>query len=449
MDFIEKFRESVKIPTWWPPAAQTGNAEAEASLLRFQEFLAEQFPVFHKTAERWTLNPYALVYRMAGTGSAQTADADSSNAVLFLAHYDVVPAETEKWNVGPFSAEMKDAYIYGRGTLDMKGILIGIMEAAENLCLAGWKPQRDIWFAFGGDEERTGLQGAMETVKWFEQRGQRFAWILDEGTPIAENQIKGIDFPLALVSIEEKGFLSLDLTVEQEPGHASRPPRIQAAAILGRALCRIAKKPFPFKLSRTVETFFRQIAPFMPGIQGFVMRHCRGLGPLFFKLAASNPAIEAMIRTTVAMTQLEGSAADNVLPSEVRAVLNLRLLWPWTTEKAMDFIKKAINDKRVKVSVHGLGTNPVPSSGGWQNNGWQYIQAALKEAWPGITPFPFIMVATTDSRHYEKQTGGIFRFSPHKLDPHELGGVHGHDERISEENLRRGLAFYTTLLRSL
>jgi len=242
MDFIKTFQEAIKIPTWWPSGAQKGDAAAEANLLRFQAFLTERFPAFHKTAERWVLSPYAVVYRLAGRGSekarhgsANAPDtASTSDAVLLLAHYDVVPAETEKWSVSPFGAEIKGSesgnFIYGRGTLDMKATLVSIMEAAESLCSQGWKPAHDIWIAFGGDEERAGVLGAMETVRWFEKQGQRFAWVLDEGTPIAENQIKGVDTPLALVSIEEKGFLSLTLSVKQEPGHASRPPKVQAAA---------------------------------------------------------------------------------------------------------------------------------------------------------------------------------------------------------------------------
>jgi carboxypeptidase PM20D1 len=446
MDFIQKVRGALEIPTWWPPEAKAGDTAAEAVLLRFQDFLTENFPAFHQAAERRVLNPYSVVYRWPSIGAS---DSSPHSPILFLAHYDVVPAETEKWSIDPFGAEMKDGFIYGRGSLDMKSTLISIMEAAETLCAEGWKPKRDIWFAFGGDEERTGIQGAMETVKWFEERGQKFDWILDEGTPIAEKQIKGIDSPLAMISIEEKGYLSLGLTVEQEPGHASRPPKVQAAAVLGRALCRIAKKPFPCRLSPTVEIFFKQIAPLIPGIQGFVMRHARALGHLFFMVAATTPTIASMLRTTTAITQLEGSAADNVLPSEVRAVINLRLLWPWTVETATAFIKKTINDRRVQVAVHGLGSNPVPASGEYRRKGWQELQAAMAEAWPGVTLLPFIMVATTDSRHYQKLSDCIFRFSPHKLDPKELSGIHGHDERISTENLRQGLVFYSQLLRSL
>jgi carboxypeptidase PM20D1 len=442
MDFIEKIRESLKIPTWWPPEAKAGDPAAEAALLRFQDFLVGNFPSFHRAAERQVLNPYSVVYHLPGTDAS---DPCPPLPILFLAHYDVVPAETKKWSVDPFGAEMKDGFIYGRGSLDMKSMLLCIMEAADALCAEGWKPKRDIWFAFGGDEERTGIQGAMETAKWFKEQGLRFDWILDEGTPIAENQVKGIDSPLALISIEEKGYLSLNLTVAQEPGHASRPPKVQAAAVLARALCRIAKRPFPCRLSPTVEMFFLLIAPLVPGIRGFVMRHARAFGPLFFAAAAATPTIVSMLRTTAAITQLEGSAADNVLPSEVRAVINLRLLWPWTVETATTFIERAINDKRVQVSTYGLGTDPVPASGEYRR-GWPLLEAALAEAWPGIPLLPFIMVATTDSRHYQKLSDCIYRFNPHKLDPKELSGVHGHDERISTDNLRKGLAFYSQLL---
>jgi carboxypeptidase PM20D1 len=431
MDFKEKFRQAIKIQTW---------GSSEEPLLEFQEMLVKMFPAFHSRAERFVLSPYSVVYHLPSS---------EKEAVLFLAHYDVVPAETEKWSVDPFSAQEKDGYIYGRGSLDMKSILISLMEAAEKLCEENLKPKKDIWFAFGGDEERTGVLGAMKTVEWMANRGQRFTWILDEGTPVVENQIDGVDTPLALVSIAEKGYLSLKLSVEQEPGHSSRPTNVQAAAVLGRALQRIGKKPFPFKLTKPAETFFKQIAHYLPGVKGFVMRHTRLLGSLFFRAVSSSPTITAMLHTTVAMTQLSGSSADNVLPSEVSAIINLRLLEPWTVETAAEFIRKAVNDKRVKVSVHGMATDPVAPNENYRRLGWEEIKSAVEEAWPGIPLVPFIMVATTDSRFYQKLTDNIFRFSPHKLNPKELNTVHGHDERISEENLNRGFVFYAKLLKSL
>jgi carboxypeptidase PM20D1 len=415
-----------------------GDADAETPLCRFQQFLLENYPFFNKAAERWVLSPYAVVYRLPGT---------SSDAMLFLAHYDVVPAEKEKWTSDPSGAEEKDGFIYGRGTLDMKSILIAAMESIEVLCERGFKPKQDIWFAFGGDEERSGIIGAQNTAKWFAEKGIRFSWILDEGTMVMEDQIKGVETPLALVSIEEKGYLSLSLTVKQDPGHASRPPHVQAAAVLGKALCAIDKKPFPFHLTHTVESFFSELSPYAQG-QGWAMKHARLLGNLFFKSAAASPNVASLLRTTVAMTQLAGSAADNVMPSEACAILNLRLLHPWTIEKAIAFIKDAVNDNRVKIEIYGLATAPVPASPGYAKRkgaGWDEMGQAIEKVFPGIPILPFLMTATTDSRHYQDLAGGIFRFCPQVLNPEELSRIHGHDERISIENLNRMVDFYTAL----
>jgi carboxypeptidase PM20D1 len=357
--------------------------------------------------------------------------------------------ETEKWTVDPFGGEVRDGYVYGRGTLDMKSILIGIMEGAETLIGQGFAPKEDVWFAFGGDEERSGTLGAETAMTWFKERNLHFSWLLDEGTPIGVNQIKGVEGPLAMFGIEEKGYMSLDLTVRQKPGHASRPPSVQAAVILGEALIRLSKHPFPFRLTPTVESFFTHLAPLAANPQALVMSHARALGKLFFKTVGSNATIASMLRTTVAMTQLEGSAADNVLPSAVTAVINLRLLHPWTAETALQFIKDAVADERVEVNFHGIASNPVPANpehAKLAGPGWKQMAAALEEAEPGLHIVPFLMVATTDSRHFKDLVDGIFRFDPLKLNPEEMARVHGHDERVSLENLNLAVRFYTSLL---
>jgi carboxypeptidase PM20D1 len=218
--------------------------------------------------------------------------------------------------------------------------------------------------------------------------------------------------------------------------------------VLARALLRISKKPFPFKLIPTVESFFSKLSELASGPQAFFMRHARLLGPLFFLAVGGSPDIASMLRTTVAITQLEGSSADNVMPSAVRAVINTRLLWPWTVESVIARVKKIVNDERVKISVYGLGTNPVPAGSGYaklSGPGWKEMREAMEKVYPGIPILPFLMVATTDSRHYEKLAEGIFRFNPVKLNPQELSLIHGHDERISLENLKGGAEFYAAL----
>ncbi|GHU84835.1 peptidase M20 [Spirochaetia bacterium] len=451
MDLVlDRFSKALKIETRWPEGTLQGDAEASdpgaaAPFIRFQEFLTGAYPHFHNAAERWVLSPYSVIYHWKG------GDPDGK-PVLFLAHYDVVPVEAEKWTVEPFGAVVKDGYVYGRGSLDMKSILIGILEGAEALCAEGFRPKEDVWFAFGGDEEQTGLLGAQNAVKWFSEKGIRFSWLLDEGTPIGQGFFPGLDTPMALFGIEEKGFLSVDLTVRQQPGHASQPPRVQAAAVLAEALVRLSKKPFPFTLTPAIVSFFSRLGRLMPGFQGWALRHARALGPIFFRATAGNAVIASMLRTTTAMTQLEGSAADNVMPSAVRGVLNLRLLPPWTVERALAFIKAAVNDDRVEVSVHGHANDPIPANPEHtklSGPGWADMAAALNEAVPDVPILPFIMVAATDSRHFKDIAGGIFRFNPFILNSKEIALIHGHDERVSIENLNRGVRFYTALLKRL
>jgi carboxypeptidase PM20D1 len=445
MGLVERFREAIAIKTDWPAGAQAGDKEAEAPLIRFQEFLVREYPFFHKNAERRAPSPYAVIYRWPG-------QRPRGKPPLFLAHYDVVPAEARYWDAGPFDAELRDGCVYGRGTLDMKGSLIALMEAAEALCARGFRPQEDVWFAFGGDEERAGFLGAGHSAAWFEEQGIRFDWILDEGPVIGEGQIGGVKGPVAFFGIEEKGFLSLELTVRQQPGHASRPPRIQAAVVLAKALIRLSKRPFPRRLTPTVESFLTRLAPLVPGFRGRVFKHSRLLGPLFFPFCESDPMFAAMFRTTAAITQLEGSSADNVLPSAVKAVVNLRLLPPWNVETAAAFVRKAIGDERVEVAVYGAGTDAVAAADEQirlAGPGWADLAAALESVESGCPALPFLMTATTDSRHYQKICGAIFRFSPFRLNPRELAAIHGHNERVSLENLDRAERFYSALLSRL
>jgi carboxypeptidase PM20D1 len=466
---VERFRRAIRIKTDWPGENTPADAAIER-LTAFQAFLLTAYPCFHRIAERWVLSPYSLVYRWPAAGKPAAASASPVNpagtapAVLILAHYDVVPAEADKWTVDPFGGEIKEGFLYGRGAQDMKGSLIAIFEAAEELAERGFKPGRDIWFAFGGDEERSGLLGARNTAAWFSGRGQKFSWILDEGSPVAINQIPGVKTPLALFGIEEKGFLSLVLEVDQKPGHASQPPKVQAAALLARALLRVSRRPFPVRLGPVVAAFFSRLLELRrrssPGLKsggrpaGAAL--LTALGPLISPVLAlvfrNDPQILAMLRTTMAITQLSGSAADNVMPSRVRAVINLRLLAPWTVDEAVAHVRRAVGDRNVKVSVLGYASGPVsahPEHGRMGGPGWAEMSGAAAAVFPDAALIPFIMTACTDSRHYQDLAEGIFRFNPMRLSPEDMSAIHGHDERVSLENFFLAIRFYAALFESL
>jgi carboxypeptidase PM20D1 len=467
---VERFRRAVRIKTDWPGEGSPEVQAAAVERLRaFQDFLITSYPHFHRVTERWVLNPYALVYRWPAENffTEPSAGGEGSAApgagVLILAHYDVVPVEADKWTVDPFGAEIKGGFLYGRGAQDMKGSLIAVMEAVEGLVERGFKPKQDIWFALGGDEERSGFQGAQNTAAWFSSRGQKFSWILDEGSPVAINQVRGVKTPLALFGVEEKGFLSLVLEVDQRPGHASQPPRVQAAAVLARALLRISRRPFPVHISPVVGAFFSGLLELkFSGSAGGRRRSAAVLviltfldpllSPILALVFRGSPQILAMLQTTTAMTQLSGSAAENVMPSRVRAVINLRLLAPWTVEEAVNYLNWAVGDERVKISVLGAASGPVPAHprhGRMEGPGWGEMAAAAAAVFPDAAPIPFIMTACTDSRHYQGLAEGTFRFTPMRLSPEDMSSVHGHDERISLENFFLAIRFYTALFELL
>ncbi len=453
---IERFRGALRIRTDWPaeadgsgPAAEKARSEAEAKLVEFQDYLVRTFPAFHAAAERRVLGPYAVAYRWPGRDGGP----DKRAPALLLAHYDVGPAEREAWTVDPFGAEVADGYIWSRGAIDTKNSLIASLEAAEELSAAGFRPSRDVWFAFGGDEERSGASGAARMAEKFREEGIAFAFALDEGSAVTEGVLSGVKKPLALIGTEEKGFLDIELTVEQKPGHSSRPPKIQAVAVLARALCRINGRPFPWKLTPTVEAFFRDLSAHVPFPKSAVLANARALGPLFFLAAGGSPETAALMRTTVAMTQLEGSPADNVLPSAARAILNLRLLPGWTVEAALEHVRKAVADPRVSVGVYALRTPHGPTAASErardEDEGWKTVSAAVAGTFPDAAVMPFLVTAMTDSRHYAPVCPSIYRFSPMRLTPGELARVHGHDERISLDNFSAGIDFYRSLISSL
>jgi len=457
---LERFCAALRIDTVWPESAVPGSPElvkAEAALIGFQDQLQRSFPTFHAATERTVLGPYGVLYRWPGTSADAPATSTATapdKPVLLLAHYDVVPVERDKWTVEPFGAQVKDGFIWSRGALDTKNTLIGALEAAEALAERGFRPKRDVWFAFGGDEERSGVLGAKKAAAWFAERGISFAWTLDEGSVVSDGLLSGIRKPLALVGVEEKGFLNIELSVRQKPGHSSRPPRVQAVAVLGRALDRLSRRHFPFQLTSTVEAFFRNLAPHAGGVRAMAMANPRAFSSVLFANASDSPETASLLRTTVAMTQLQGSPADNVMPSNVKAVLNLRLLPGWTIEKAVEFVRLAIADPRVEVepSPSRVANNPVLASretAEGRGPGWAEISAAIKVSFPDAAVLPFLVTATTDSRHYAGLCDAVYRFAPVKLNAEELSRIHGHDERISIENFTAGIGFYQTLISSL
>jgi carboxypeptidase PM20D1 len=406
-------------------------------------FFKENFPLASKNLELTRLNDFAYIFKWKGRDN-------SKKPVLLMAHFDVVPVQEEGWDFNPFSGEVKDGHILGRGTLDTKSSLMGILESAEKMIKEGFSPESTIYFAFGGDEEVMGLHGADRIVQYFQKQNISFLWVLDEGSIIAKNMLSMVDKPIALLGIAEKGFANVQLLAHGAPGHASMPPLHTAAGLIARAVYRLEKDPAPVKLTKTVRGFLESLIPYVNFPLAVVISNLWLFGPVVKLIFKKNPKTAAMVRTTQAATILNGSKKDNILPDKAEAIINVRILPGETKTKVLKRMRAVVNDPQVNVNFTNVddASNPVDESE-IRAIGFIKIKNAINKVYPEGIVSPFLVTATTDSRHYKEITDNIYRFVPMVLTGEDLAKIHGFNESISIENYTLIVNFFTELIKTV
>lgn len=414
-----------------------------ATLSTMHAFLAQTYPAFSAAAERETVNGGSLLYRWRGT------DPDAA-PVVFLAHMDVVPVEagTENdWTRPPFSGDIEGGYVWGRGALDDKGTLITLMEAGERLASEGFRPSRDIYFAFGHDEELGGGEGAAKIAALLAARGVHAAWTLDEGSGVIRG-MKGLGpVPVALISVAEKGYASLTLTAHARGGHSSTPPDETAVTIVAKAVATLSDHPYPVKLDGPTAALLARLAPQMPLAKRALVANLWLTRGLVAGALAKDPVLAATMRTTTAPTMIGGGAKDNVIPQEADAVVNFRIHPRDTAEGVMARARKLIDDPRIDISYYEPPNEPSPLAS-TSGEGYAALSKSISATFGNIPVAPFMTVGGTDSKHYAAVTGDAYRFTPFIVEPADLTRIHGTDERIAVEDLGRMTAFYETLIRN-
>jgi carboxypeptidase PM20D1 len=413
-----------------------------SEFLRLHTFLKEVFPHVHAILTREVVNGYTLLYAWPG-------EDPTLRPMVLMAHQDVVPiapGSESGWHAGPFSGEIKDGYIWGRGAWDDKGNLMSIFEAVESLAETGFKPRRTIYLAFGHDEENGGAEGANAIASLFKLRGLRPEFVLDEGLLIADGIMPGLDPPVALIGIAEKGSATLKLTSTASPGHSSMPGSRTAIGSLATALERVEHAPFTAVVGGVAGDMLGAVAPEMHGLNRLALSNLWLLEPLVRRQLAAAPSTNALLRTTAAITVIRGGNKENVLPETAEAWVNFRLLPGDTVRGVVEHVRRAVDDEQVGIEVlpQSSEASPVASQ---SSDAYRLIARTVREVFPGVVVAPGLVIGGTDSRHLAGVAENVYRFSPVRARAEDLSRFHGTDERISVKNYIEMIRFYETLIR--
>ena len=406
----------------------------------FNAFLKNEYPLSDSLLNHRIFNEFSHLYEWRGSNT-------ELKPIVLMGHIDVVPiASPDKWSVEPFGAEIKDGKIWGRGTIDDKFSVIGIMEAVEMLLKEDFQPERTIYLAFGHDEEVGGDFGAVAMVEHLKSKGIEAEYVLDEGYAITQKLIPGIDTDVAMIGIAEKGSTTIEFTVDMEGGHSSQPSPETAIDVLAKAISRLKEEPMEATLSEAMQGFMNQLGPEM----GFVNKMAFANKSLFKPIiiatyeGASN-AGNALIRTTTAPTIFEAGIKENVIPTSARALVNFRIIPGQTAEDVMEHCLAVMDDERVKAKFYGFNTNPSPVSpmDSW---GYETINRSIKQVFEATFTAPNLVIAATDSRHFSPISKNIYRFVPYHINEQNINTFHGIDEHILVEDYKNAIRFYRQLI---
>ena len=366
---------------------------------------------------------------------------------VMMAHYDVVPVNEENWEKPPFDAVIEDGCMWGRGTLDTKGTFNGVLFAADTLIAQGFQPEQDIYFAFSGGEEVNG-KGAPNIVSWFEKNGITPSLVVDEGGAVVENVFPGVKQPCGLIGIAEKGMMNAQFRAVSPGGHASAPKPNMPVDILSRACVDLLKHPFKAHITKPVAEMFDTLGRHSTFLYRMIFANMWCFGWVIDLLGKkSGGEMNALVRTTVAFTQMEGSSARNVIPPEAKMVANMRLNPEDSVASALEYLKKTVNNGNVEITA--LESFEPSRISRTDCAGWDKVSAAVSETWPGCIVSPYLMVQCSDSRHYGRISDKVYRFSAMDLSAQERATIHGNNEKVRLEGIARAVEFYIRLMKKL
>ncbi|WP_373086311.1 M20 family peptidase [Sneathiella sp.] len=434
---VNRLAEAVKIKT---VSTGTTNPVAAEEFDRLHLLINSSYPLIAEKLTREVVNGHSLLYTWKGTDA-------SLKPILLMGHMDVVPVEAgteDDWTHGAFSGDIAEGAVWGRGTLDDKLSVFAILEAAELQLKAGFTPARTMYFGFGHDEEIGGDNGAGKIAALLKSRGVELTFSIDEGMVVVQGLMPGIDDPIAFIALAEKGYLTVSLTATTAGGHSSIPPRTTAIGKIARAITRLEENRFPATLQSPASDMFDSLSPHMTLPLKAIISNRWLLEPLLVGELGKGGATNAMVRTTTAVTIINGGTKDNVLPSTASATVNFRLLPGTRIDDVIEHVRTTIEDPDIEITV--LQGNEPSRISSKDSDGYRAIETTIHEILPDVLISPGLMLAGSDSKHYEDISENNYRFIPMRLGPDDLARIHGTNERILIDNYIEIIQFYRRLM---
>lgn len=438
---VERLAGAVRIPTVSPSDSTQRDSAAFRAM---HDYLARSFPRVYASLAHEVVGLDALLFEWKGSDA-------SLSPVVLMGHMDVVPVDPPalpKWEHAPFSGDVDSGYVWGRGTLDDKATMMSHLESAEYLLTKGFVPKRTIYFAFGADEEVSGRHGAAEIAKLLQSRGIKPMMVLDEGGTVVNRGLPGVTRPIAVVGISEKGYATLALTVRGVGGHSSMPPRHTTAGILARAITRLEDNPLPASLGPEMAQLFDAAGREMAFSRRILFANRWLLNPVLVRFLAAAPSTDATMRTTTAVTMLEGSPKDNVLPGVARAVVNFRIVPGESAETIIAHVRRVVDDSRVDVTTVGTPTKPSKVSP-TDDSVWTALDNTIRQIYPAAVVAPYMTLGATDSRYFNDLSAHVYRFTGAQIEIEDKDRVHGTNERIAIKSYLDGIRFSHQLILNL
>ncbi len=412
---------------------------------RFHKFLETEYPLIHKNLSKEVIGEASLIYRWQGTNP-------SLDPMALLSHQDVVPIASgteENWTHPAFSGFNDGEFIWGRGAMDMKNHLIGVMEAVETLLEEGFTPERDVYLCFGQDEEVVASKdaGAKQIMETLQSRGIHLDSVLDEGGAILPVDIKGVlnKKYLAGVGIAEKGYADFEVTVTAKGGHSSQPPKHTALGELADVIKDLENNQFKAEMLPFVSSLFSQIGKNCTYPARLVTCNISLLSPLIKALMTKIPPAACLVRTTTAVTMSAGSPAANVLPQRASITVNFRQMPGVTTADVEKHIKKVVKNKNIEVTM--LKSKEASKFSPTDSRSFKIIEELCMQANPDNIVAPYLVMGGTDACFYEPVCENIYRFAPFSVNTALLLCTHATNERLPINTIDDGIGFFKRYIR--